>query len=67
VVAGPQMVPELHGDRFFFFENFKTVEELRTKILGVDNVELYHLAKSQFKICYNLGYKKLINLKKIKF
>jgi hypothetical protein len=60
-----KMEPELHGGRFSerkSNQTFLSFIKIRTKILCVDNVELYQSVKSQFKIWCILGYTKIINL-----
>jgi hypothetical protein len=51
---------ELHGGLFFkkFKKVLKCFKKIETKILHVDNVEIYKIVKSQFKIQCILGYKK---------
>jgi hypothetical protein len=43
---------------------FKSFKEIETKIIDVDNVEMYKPAKSQFKFCCILGYRNITNLTK---
>jgi hypothetical protein len=60
------MAPGLHGARASFvvpFKKkskmaFKCFKKIETKILDLDNVQIYKPAKSQFKIWCILGYRK---------